>query len=1179
MMPRYAFLHAAELRLDAPFSGIGRTPPAVAAALRDASLQAWEALVETAIARGVVAVLLAGGLCDGLERGVRAQARLRAGVARLAAHGIAVCLAIGARDPQDGLVAVDHWPEGVTVFGPGEAGAVTLHRDGEPIAVVHGIGVDPESGPDAAARRIVRGDASVLHVALLPCAVGRGGAAVDALRGAGIDYWALGGAPDFAIQHARDPWLVMPGTPQARTPEAHGARRGAGRSGGRRDRPRHARTARPGARAAAVRVDEPTTPPRCCSACARGGGAVRQRLQARPAVRPRCSARARRRRAPGAPAGWACGAAGGAAPESEQVDPLTWWAALRPPPPGPLGAAADDLAGEVARRRALLSADAERTMRFLQRAFDPLRGSWTAALDPRGASTRCSTRRRRWRSMRWWLARKTPGDEGPRLGVDGFGAARPRRQRAADRLTVVYGANEAGKTTCWSSLRRMLFGPAVNGGGPSYTPLAGGPYRAAGCASSGAAPGEYIVRRDLRRPRRSRGDAAGQVRRQRPRPGAPARRRRREAVPRRLRHRPRRPAVARRPRRGRARRRAVLGQSRRRRPLGPRRPQARLRAQAARRLDGAAPARIGDCIAALNALRPRLACRTALDYPQQRRAAGRRPGRRAVGEPGHRPRGAPARRAAAGMAWQALQAARGELAGLADLPARRRRSWRRRWRRRASACRRRAAPSTRCAPSRPTPRRSAPRCASTTAPPPAAPEIDALCGDLTLHRFQLATLPAARARAEAARRRAHAPAAARRGLGRGGVARLGAPGHRSRPGARLAGAPQGRRRARPPGPAARRGGGRHAASLREHVDAATAQLPLRPPLAAEVVEARRRALGELRAAVLMLKKRIEAKRWRRRCSIASRRCAPSTRGARPGTPPPWLAPLLGAAATAARGVVERLHRQRRRAGDGRGGGPRRRRRRPLRRASSPRRGRAPPRARAGAARAAQRARGGAAGARPGLARGGGVGRADRPRQRGPGVAARAGAEAADAAGQQLEAEEAARAQHAAARAQLASLEPALRGAEETAAARAGERDAAETARDALEAEWRAWAARAGVGDATDLELVLDRVTRLQSAHDALLAHDAADRELRQVAPMVAAWESRAGAALARTAGGGLSGDALVERILALRAHLQDQAPQRARRAALEVEVRERGARLAAAVESCPSGPKAPLRCW
>src|SRR5262245_11816256 len=116
MMPRYAFLHAADLRLDAPFSGIGRTPPLVAAALRDASLQAWDALVDTAIARRVAAVMLSGGLADGLERGARAQVRLQRGVARLVEHGIAVFIAVGGRDPRDGFAAIGDWPEGVVVF-------------------------------------------------------------------------------------------------------------------------------------------------------------------------------------------------------------------------------------------------------------------------------------------------------------------------------------------------------------------------------------------------------------------------------------------------------------------------------------------------------------------------------------------------------------------------------------------------------------------------------------------------------------------------------------------------------------------------------------------------------------------------------------------------------------------------------------------------------------------------------------------------------------------------------------------------------------------------------------------------------------------------------------------------------------------------------------------------------
>ena len=45
-MAGFTLLHAAELHLDMPFSGIECTPPAVAAALRDTSLQAWGALVD-----------------------------------------------------------------------------------------------------------------------------------------------------------------------------------------------------------------------------------------------------------------------------------------------------------------------------------------------------------------------------------------------------------------------------------------------------------------------------------------------------------------------------------------------------------------------------------------------------------------------------------------------------------------------------------------------------------------------------------------------------------------------------------------------------------------------------------------------------------------------------------------------------------------------------------------------------------------------------------------------------------------------------------------------------------------------------------------------------------------------------------------------------------------------------
>src|SRR5262249_45403913 len=136
IMSRSVVLHASDVHLDAPFEGIGRPPARIAAALRDASIAAWDAVVELAIARDAVAVLLAGGVCGGLEHGVRAQARLRDGVLRLAERGIRVCIALGDRDPLDGFAAIAAWPPGVTVFAPGMPSSVTLERGGAPIATV-----------------------------------------------------------------------------------------------------------------------------------------------------------------------------------------------------------------------------------------------------------------------------------------------------------------------------------------------------------------------------------------------------------------------------------------------------------------------------------------------------------------------------------------------------------------------------------------------------------------------------------------------------------------------------------------------------------------------------------------------------------------------------------------------------------------------------------------------------------------------------------------------------------------------------------------------------------------------------------------------------------------------------------------------------------------------------------
>ena len=755
--------------------------------------------------------------------------------------------------------------------------------------------------------------------------------------------------------------------------------------------------------------------------------------------------------------------------------------------------------------------------------------------------------------------------------IDGFGALRNSAVRGLpDGLTVVHGANEAGKSTLLEFLRRLLFGASSNGSGPSYAPLGGGPY--AGRARLDGLDGPYVVGRDFAahaalQVTRPDGTAGGAADLARLLGGADEKLFRAifaislddlqslaalddDAV-----------------------RDALFSASLAGAGRSARAALTRLQAQAARCLGDEETAAIGQTIAALNALRPRLAAarRAALDYPERRRAADAAAAALATRRAALAAALAARERAAALLRawpmWEALQTARTELAALADLPVPppEVEGELQRARERLLAARG-AADALRAEQHGAQVQFDAlpvdDRAAALT------PEIDALCADLTLHRFQLATLPAARARAE----EANATLAARvqrlgeewdeaslRAWGRLGIDRDQVRDWQSR----LSGVEERTRQAQMRAEAA----ARHAEGLRDQLAAATAELPLRPPLAVEVVEGRRRALAELRATlVTMLEKRARGELMAQ--TVFDREQVLRAFDAEPDSaPPPWLAPMLGGAAAAAvaltlwnamgsmpaavlgaLGAVASsagaLYVARLRGAAIARRGERERARRALRsELEAARRGRDQA-WHAAAELAEQIARDGEALGLP----------------RAPTLAD------CDATAQELDAEDAARQRDVAARAQLAGLEPGRQSSEEALAARLAERAAAEAARDQAEQAWAAWAARTGFSGMPDPEQVLDRVTRLQSAHDAQQAADAAERELRQLAPMVTAWETRARAALARIGEGddGIGSDALVERIVALRSRIQEQAPHRARRAALDAEMRERAARLTAA---------------
>ena len=225
-MASFCFVHAADLHLDTPFQGVGRVAPGVADILRDASLDAWDALVQLTIDRGASFLVLAGDLYDGPERGVRAQLRFLRGVGRLAEKGIRAFVVYGNHDALEGWSAVRNWPENLTVFGSDNVGSEVVERDGERLAVVHGISYDRRDVTENLALRLQRGDGPGVHVGVLHCNVGGvaehesySPCSLEDLRQANMDYWALGHIHRRRILREGDPWIAYSGNTQGRSPK------------------------------------------------------------------------------------------------------------------------------------------------------------------------------------------------------------------------------------------------------------------------------------------------------------------------------------------------------------------------------------------------------------------------------------------------------------------------------------------------------------------------------------------------------------------------------------------------------------------------------------------------------------------------------------------------------------------------------------------------------------------------------------------------------------------------------------------------------------------------------------------------------------------------------------------------------------------------------------------------
>ncbi len=219
----FRFVHAADLHLDSPFSGIRRDlPPAIRDMAVTASMDALDTLVQICIEEEVSFLLLAGDIFDHRTPSLRAQVRLGDAAKRLSGAGIPVVRVAGNHDPLNTARAHLDEPDGAHLFSD-DLGTVTIPVPGGS-AEIRGVSHPHETYSDDPLHLFPRlkSQPGIFRVGLLHTDVdgsagdGYAPSRLHDLISSGDDYWALGHVHSAKLLRESEPTIAYSGTTQGR---------------------------------------------------------------------------------------------------------------------------------------------------------------------------------------------------------------------------------------------------------------------------------------------------------------------------------------------------------------------------------------------------------------------------------------------------------------------------------------------------------------------------------------------------------------------------------------------------------------------------------------------------------------------------------------------------------------------------------------------------------------------------------------------------------------------------------------------------------------------------------------------------------------------------------------------------------------------------------------------------
>ncbi len=218
-MPSFTFIHAADLHLDSPLTGLETYPDAPVEQIRGATRRALDNLVSLAQEQEVAFVLLAGDVFDNSWRDFHTALFFAQCMGRLCDARIPVYVVSGNHDAANPIGKTLRPPDNVHFFSFTRPDSITLEHCN---TVIHGQSYPGRETSEDLAAQYPPAVPGALNIGLLHTGLtGRPGhepyapTHPDILAGKGYDYWALGHVHQREIV-GRDPWIVFPGIIQGR---------------------------------------------------------------------------------------------------------------------------------------------------------------------------------------------------------------------------------------------------------------------------------------------------------------------------------------------------------------------------------------------------------------------------------------------------------------------------------------------------------------------------------------------------------------------------------------------------------------------------------------------------------------------------------------------------------------------------------------------------------------------------------------------------------------------------------------------------------------------------------------------------------------------------------------------------------------------------------------------------